>query len=255
MRMLSSHTRSAAFYAAVVLVTLVMSVACLPSLLGPRSVVRWLVRLHTSIVLFLLKRVHGLDHRVIGAGALPAGPCIIASKHQSAWETIAFLAIWPDPVIFLKRELLYIPLWGWYAMKLGMVPVARSRGASTIRKMLAATRRHAAAGRQLIIFPEGSRTRPFDAPDYKSGVTALYQGLGLPCVPVALDSGCYWPRRSFLKYPGTITVQVLAPIAPGLPRAEFETRLQDAVESATAVLLERSRSLPHNACSSDKQSA
>jgi 1-acyl-sn-glycerol-3-phosphate acyltransferase len=239
------YVRSALFNVAFFVVTALTAVFCLPFLIAGRPLLRAAIRLYAQIVLSLLKHLVGIRLEVRGAERLPAGAYVVASKHQSTWETIAYLAIWPDPVFFLKRELLYIPLWGWYVSRLGMVPVARAKGGHGIRKMLEAARRHLPAGRQLIIFPEGTRRKPADPPDYKPGITALCQMLQLTCVPVALNSGCYWPRRSFLKHPGQIVVEILEPIQIGLKRAEFETRLSGRVEAATRRLVAESRQAAH----------
>lgn len=240
------YVRSALFNAAFFIVTALTAVLCLPALLAGRSGARIVVRVYARLILALLKHLVGIRLEVRGAERLPAGAYVVASKHQSTWETIAFLAIWPDPVFFLKRELLYIPLWGWYVSRLGMVPVAREKGGHGLRKMLKSAGRHVPAGRQLIIFPEGTRRQPADPPDYKPGITALCQMLQLTCVPVALNSGCHWPRRSFLKHPGRIVVEILEPIQAGLKRAEFETRLSGGVEAATRRLVAESRQAAWN---------
>jgi 1-acyl-sn-glycerol-3-phosphate acyltransferase len=234
------YVRSALFNVAFFAVTALTAILCLPALIAGRSALQPVIRIYARIILFLLKHVTGIRVDVRGAERLPPDSYIVASKHQSTWETIAYLAIWPDPVFFLKRELFYIPVWGWYVARLGMVPVERAKGGHAIRKMLSSARRHIPEGRQLIIFPEGTRRQPADPPVYKPGVTALCQMLQLPCVPVALNSGCHWPRRSFLKHPGRIVVEILEPIETGLKRAEFEQRLLLGMESATRRLVEES---------------
>lgn len=234
------YLRSGLFNVAFFVVTAALAIVCLPAL-PSRPALRRILRAYAHTILFLLQRVAGIGLEVRGAERLPSGSYVIASKHQSTWETIAFLAIWPDPVFFLKRELFYIPLWGWYVARLGMVPVERSKGGHGMRRMLAAARRHVPAGRPLVIFPEGTRRRPDDPPDYKPGVTAVCGMLGLVCVPVALNSGCHWPRRSFLKHPGRIVVEILEPIPNGLARAEFEARLVARTEAATRRLVEESQ--------------
>jgi 1-acyl-sn-glycerol-3-phosphate acyltransferase len=227
------YLRSFAFNVVFYLLTVFAAIACAPLLMGPREFVRRAVSFYARLILLLLRVTVLMTIEVRHPEKLPSGTCIIASKHQSSWETVAYLAIWPDPVMFLKRELFYIPLWGWYARKLGMVAVHRSRGLTAIKRMVSGARKHVAADRQLVIFPEGTRRRPFDVPEYKPGVYAVYQQLGLPCIPVALNSGCYWPRRSFLKYPGRVVVELLDPILPGLTRREFEHSMESAIEIAT----------------------
>jgi 1-acyl-sn-glycerol-3-phosphate acyltransferase len=166
---------------------------------------------------------------------------LVASKHQSAWDTIALVTLFPDPAMVLKAELLKIPLYGWFCRKFEMIPVERSAGAAALRRMLKAAKTAAAAGRQIVIFPEGTRRAPGAEPDYKPGIVPLYETLGLACVPIALNSGLYWPRRAFRRYPGTIIVEVLEPIPPGLPRSAFRELLEQRIEEATARLVAEGR--------------
>ena len=140
-----------------------------------------------------------------------------------------------------RAELKHIPLYGWFSRKFKMIFVARSTGPSALRKMLRDAGECAAQGRQIIIFPEGTRRPPDAEPDYKPGILLLYDGLDVPCVPVALNSGLFWPRRKFMRYPGTIIVEFLDPIEPGLERAEFKERLESAIETATAALVAEGR--------------
>lgn len=193
----------------------------------------------TSIL--LLRIVAGIRMEVRGAKHIPRGPCIVAGKHQSAWETFAILPLLDDPAMVLKKELSYIPLFGWFIFKFRMIPVARSAGSSAMRRMLAAAEREIATGRQIVIMPEGTRRAPDDPPDYKPGVMALYARLRVPCVPFALNSGVFWPRRRFLRYPGTIVISFLPPIEPGLDRKVFQERLVTAIETETARLVAEAR--------------
>ena len=168
---------------------------------------------------------------------IPKGPLLVASKHQSLWETFALLLLLPDPAYIMKRELMWIPFFGWYTWKAGMIPVDRGRGAQALADMNACVRRELARGRQIIIFPEGTRRPPGAEPRYKYGVVHLYAEAGVACLPIALNSGLFWPRRSIRRNPGTIRVEVLPPIPPGLDKEEFFTRLQQAIEPATAQLV------------------
>jgi 1-acyl-sn-glycerol-3-phosphate acyltransferase len=168
-----------------------------------------------------------------GAGNIPAGACLIASKHQSAWETFALFPPFAFPTIILKRELTWIPWFGWGLIKGGMIALDREAGKEALANLIAKTRAALAQGRQVIVFPEGTR-RPVGAePDYKLGVVQLYANCGVPCVPVALNSGVFWPRRKFLRYPGTVVIEIMPPIPAGLPRAAFFRRLQEDIETAT----------------------
>jgi 1-acyl-sn-glycerol-3-phosphate acyltransferase len=133
----------------------------------------------------------------------------------------------------MKRELFWIPFHGWFSHKFDMIPVDRDRGPAALRRMLKEAKTRIADGREIIIFPEGTRKTPGAPPDYKTGIVLLYDTLHVPCVPVALNSGVFWPRRSLLRRPGTVIVEILDPIPPGLPKAEFMQRLQTAIETAS----------------------
>jgi len=145
--------------------------------------------------------------------------------------------LFDDFAFIVKRELMWLPFFGWYMAKAGMIPVDRGKGSEALAAMTARARTELARGRQIIIFPEGTRRPAGAEPKYKFGVARLYADTGAPCVPIALNSGLFWPRRSFLRFPGTIRVEVLDPIAPGLDPQAFFARLQDVVESATARLI------------------
>jgi 1-acyl-sn-glycerol-3-phosphate acyltransferase len=164
-----------------------------------------------------------------------------SSLHQSLWETFALFIALDDPIYILKRELMWIPPFGWYTWKADMIPIDRGAGSQALARMTEAARRQLRRPRQLIIFPEGTRRPPGAEPRYKFGVAHLYAEIGVPCVPLALNSGQFWPRRSFLRYPGTVRVEALDPIAPGLDRHTFFARLQDVLEAATARLLAEGR--------------
>ena len=208
-----------------------------PLLLGPRSWAMWALALHARTELWLLKTIVGTELEVRGKEKLPKGACLVASKHQSAWETFALIPLFRDPAYLMKRELFWIPFHGWFSYKFKMIPVDRDKGPAALRRMLAEAKTRAAAGREIIIFPEGTRRAPGALPDYKTGVFLLYEALGIPCVPVALNSGVFWPRRSLKRYPGTIIVEFLDPIPPGLSKREFLPRLQATIETASNRLI------------------
>jgi len=233
--------RSLAFHAAFYLVTALFLIVALPLFLAPRA---WVIRawkLHARTIILLLRLIAGVRIEVRGRKHLPEGACIVASKHQSAWDTIAPMAYLSSPAVILKQELLRIPLYGWFAQKMGMIPVRRDRGAVALREMARAARSRAADGRQIFIFPEGTRRAPGASPDYKPGVVLLYDELDVPCVPLALNSGLFWPRRSWRLYPGTVIMEFLPPIPPRLPRETFRQQLIEATESATARLIAEAR--------------
>ena len=190
---------------------------------------------------WLLRVLCGIKVEVRGQDRVPQGPLLVASKHQSLWETFGLLPLLDYPTVVLKRELLWIPIHGWFSMKFGMIGVDRSAGPAALRNLIADARKAIADGRQIVIFPEGTRRPPGAEPDYKPGAAALYGALDVPCVPVALNSGICWPRRKFLRYPGTIIVEFLEPIPPGLKRKAFAAELEGRIEPACARLLEEGR--------------
>lgn len=192
----------------------------------------------------LLRTIVGLDYEVRGRERLPATPCIIASKHQSAWETLAFHVIVPKVVVGLKRELTLIPLFGQYLLKAGNIPIDRESPQRAIRSLVEGAKRAIARGDHVLVFPEGTRRPPDAPPDYRPGVAALYRSLGVPVVPAALNSGVFWGRRSWLKFPGRIVVEFLEPIPPGLDRATFMRTLEERIETATRRLVAEARGEP-----------
>jgi 1-acyl-sn-glycerol-3-phosphate acyltransferase len=186
---------------------------------------------------WLLRVVAGTRVELRGLEKIPPGALLVAAKHQSVWETFTLLTLFDDPAYIFKRELQWIPVFGWYAWKSHMIPVDRGARGGAMVGMIARAREEFSRGRQIIIFPEGTRTSPGAPPAYKSGVAQIYAACGVPCIPVALNSGLYWPRRKFLRYPGTIVLEVLDPIPPGLERDEFAARLEREIEEATGRLV------------------
>lgn len=226
-------------------ITIRMIVA-LPTILLPYSFLHGVLRRYASSTLWFLRVVCGTKVEWRGREKLPAGPCIVACKHQSLWETFALFMLLPDPTYVLKRELMWLPLFGWLATKARMIPIDRGSHTKALASMTAAARREAARGRQIVIFPEGTRRPPGAKPRYLPGVAFLYAELGLPCVPIALNSGLFWPRRSLRRHPGTVLVEVLDAIPPGLEKREFLMRLQNATEQATARLVAEGERSTHS---------
>jgi 1-acyl-sn-glycerol-3-phosphate acyltransferase len=208
-----------------------------PLLFAPRRWAMAALAVHGRFEIWLLEAIAGTRLEVRGQDKLPRGACLVASKHQSAWETFALIPLFRDPALLMKRELFWIPFHGWFSKKFEMIPVDRDKGPAALRRMLREAKKRVADGREIIIFPEGTRRPPGAPPDYKTGIILLYEALGIPCVPVALNSGLFWPRRSLMRKPGTIVVEFLDPIPPGLPKAEFLTRLTGAIETASTRLL------------------
>jgi 1-acyl-sn-glycerol-3-phosphate acyltransferase len=229
--------RSLLFNGLFYLTTALFVVLGSPLLFGPRRWAMAALRVHARLELWLLKAIVGTRLEVRGAEKLPPGACLVAAKHQSAWETFGLIPLFRDPALLMKRELFWIPFHGWFSHKFEMIPVDRDKGPAALRRMLREARKRIADGREIIIFPEGTRRPPGAPPDYKTGVILLYEALGVPCVPVAHNSGLFWPRRSLARRAGTIVVEFLDPIPPGLPKDEFLRRLIDSVETASNRLL------------------
>ncbi len=216
--------------------TAVIVVAGLPLLLAPRIAMYYLGRAWAHPILCALAVICGLRHEVRGRENLPEGAVLIAAKHQSAWDTIIFSILLWDHSFVLKKELLRIPLFGLLLWRAGLIPVDRSGGAGALKKMVADAKQAAAAGRPIVIFPDGTRVAPDAHRPYQPGVAALYGQLGIPVVPCALNSGLFWGRRSFAKRPGTIVLEFLPAIAPGKPRKVFLAELEQAIEGRSRAL-------------------
>lgn len=241
MKSLILYLRSVLFTVLLLVWTLFLAVFSPPTLLLPRQWAYDYTRFWAHGVLLLLRVVCGLRHQVRGRGHVPDTPVIYALKHQSAWETIAMLTLVPRFAAVLKRELLHIPIYGWYMHKIGMVPIDRRGGGRALRDMVASARGYIEEGRSIVIMPEGTRMAPGRTGRYHPGVAALYKQLGVPVVPVALNSGMFWGRRSFLKRAGTITIEFLEPIPAGLDRATFMATLEERIEPAARRLYEDAR--------------
>ena len=234
-----SRLRALIFNLAFWLDTAIMGVLGLPFLLTPRRTAMRFGRFWAQTVLALLKLIVGLDGEIRGRGNIPPGGCLIAMKHQSAWDTLIVPPLLGDPAVVIKRELRWVPFYGWYAARAGSIFIDREGGAGALRRMVAAAKRAIAAGRPVVIYPQGTRTapgQPADEAPYQPGVAALYRELGVPLVPAAVNSGLYWGRRAFVKRPGRIVLEFLPPIPPGLPRRQVMAELESRIEAATAAL-------------------
>lgn len=229
----SLYARSLLFHAVLYINWALFLIIGIPFLFGPR---RWAMaglKLHARISVWFLRMICGTKMEVRGTGNLPSAPVIVAAKHQSAWDTFALIPLMRDPALIMKAELLSIPVYGWYCRKFEMIAIRRELRGAALRQMLRDVKERASKGREILIFPEGTRREPGASPDYKPGVLLLYDDLKAQVCPLALNSGVFWPRHSLLRYPGTIVVEFLPPIPPGLPRREFLARLEAAIETAT----------------------
>jgi 1-acyl-sn-glycerol-3-phosphate acyltransferase len=229
--------RSVVFNFLFYLVLVVYLIGALPTLLLPRWGILGIARSWARTNLWMLKVICGVDAEFRGVEKIPRGALLIASKHQSAWETFALLLLFPDPAFIAKRELMWIPFFGWYIWRAEMIWVDRGARSQTLAAITERARAELRRARQIIIFPEGTRRAPRAEPAYKYGVTYLYGATGATCLPIALNSGLYWPRRSFKRYPGTVRVEILDPIATGLGNEAFQERLRAEIERATARLI------------------
>ena len=216
---------------------LVMGLLWLPALLLPRGVTLFGVAIWTRLVLGGLRLLCGVRVEVRGLEHRPAGPALIAAKHQSMLDTVAPWRFLSDPCFVLKQELLRLPIYGWYARKTDMVAVDREAHARALRQLVGDARAQLEQGRQVIIFPEGTRQLPGAPPDYKPGVAALYRDLGVPCVLMATNSGEHWPAHGLDFRPGLVVFEFLEPIPAGLKRAAFMQQLQARIETASTALL------------------
>lgn len=189
------------------------------------------------VTLWLQKYIAGTDYKIEGLENIPAGACIIAPKHQSTWETMALLLYLDDPTLVLKRELMWIPGFGWFMAKVGMIPIDRGSPIKAMKTVINGAREKIRDNRQILIFPEGTRRAPGAEPAYKPGIVPIYSELELPVVPIAHNAGIYWPRNSFRRYPGTIRCQILPAIVPGLKKKEFMAQLVEETETACDRLL------------------
>jgi 1-acyl-sn-glycerol-3-phosphate acyltransferase len=213
----------------------------IPTVVMPRWAILNIAKYWARSSIWLLRVICNTNVEYRGLEKIQAGPLIVASKHQSMWETFALLQFFEQPLFILKRELMWIPVFGLLLKKANMIGIDRKAGG---RALLAMTRRAGEAvrrGRQLIIFPEGTR-RPVDAPpSYKTGIAQIYVDCGVDCQPVALNSGLFWPRRTFMRYPGTLVVEFLDVLPPGMSRREFVARVSTVIEEATNRLVATAR--------------
>jgi 1-acyl-sn-glycerol-3-phosphate acyltransferase len=213
----------------------------IPTFLMPRKAILTVAAWWAKSNILLMRLICGTKVEFRGVEKIPQGPLIVAAKHQSMWETFALLQFFDQPLYILKRELKFIPFFGWYIMKAAMIDVERAAGARALKDMVKRAGGAVREGRQLIIFPEGTR-RPVEAPPhYKHGVAQVYKDSGVACLPVALNSGLFWPRRTFMRYPGTLVVEFLDLLPPGLSRDEFIDRVRDAIEGATDRIVKDAR--------------
>lgn len=214
--------------------TAIACVLCLPGLLLPKKQAMWIVKFFVHTVYFLEKHVIGLDYEVRGAENLPTGGSfIVAAKHQSPYETMKLNILFDDPAIVLKKELLMIPLWGWFLAKIDPIAINRSKFRQSLNQITEGTLHVKGQGRPIVIFPQGTRVlldqTTKDKP-YKIGVARAAEAAGLPVIPLALNSGVFWPRKSWVKKPGKVIFEFLPPVPDGLGVYEIMKDLEKRIE-------------------------
>ncbi len=228
--------RSLAFNLAFYVNLIVLMILGLPMILGGRHGVFFMARLWGSTSVWLLEKLCGLRVEYRGLENIPKGGYILAAKHESFLETFALLKYAPDFAIVLKRQLVFVPLFGLYLVGARQIAIDRARGRSALAQIIAQAGEVLRDGRQVFIFPEGTRRPPGAPPRYKFGTAALYAATGAPCLPVAVNTGLFWGRRGFSRRPGVAVIEYLPPIAPGLGRDVFAAHLQTTIETACARL-------------------
>jgi 1-acyl-sn-glycerol-3-phosphate acyltransferase len=229
--------RSALFVVVFYLWSATVAIFAIPTFVLPRAVVMRVMQIWSGGVTRLLTLICGVRVEVRGRRFMPAGAALIAAKHQCMFDVFGLFAILPDACFVTKKELMRVPFFGWYCLKMGMIIVDRDGEAKALKKLLRDSRDRLGQRRQLLIFPEGTRGEPGRPGDYKPGVAAIYRDLEVPCIPLALNSGVHWPAHGFLRRPGTIVFEFLEPIAPGLRRGPFMEELQRRLETASNALL------------------
>ncbi|CAN0463465.1 unnamed protein product [Scytosiphon promiscuus] len=222
----------------------VLGLLALPALLLPKSVTFWAISLYARGLIWGLKVFCGISVEIRGRQNMPRGTVLYAGKHNCMLDVFIPFLVMPAPAIILKQELLWYPFLGWYALKAAMIPIDRAGNTRTLKKMVAAARERADDGRQIVIFPEGTRTVPGAEPAYHAaGISALAKGIEAPILPVATNAGLCWPGRGVKRSKGTIIYEILPPIPAGLPRKELMSRLQSDLETASDALVAEGRTV------------
>ncbi len=217
--------------------SILINILFIPSLILPRKIIVIGQKLWALGVMVILKQTLNITYTVEGKKNLPKKPYIIAFKHQSMWDTIILHLIDKDPAIVMKKELLNIPIYGWYCRKSKMIPIDRSSGLKALKVMLAESKNASKTNRNIMIFPQGTRVLPEETAAYLPGTYLLYNKLELTVVPCALNSGLFWPSKGWPKTKGKIKIKYLEPIKPGLKKEEFQKKLENSIETSIKSLI------------------
>lgn len=222
----------------------VLGILCLPALLLPRGVIIWAIGVYARLLVWGLEAICGIRTEIRGRANVPAGPFLYAGKHHCMLDVFIPFIVAPAPAIIMKRELLWYPFLGWYALRTAMIPIDRAGTTRTLKKMVAEAVKRAEDGRQVVIFPEGTRRAPGAEPAYQgAGISALARAIEAPIVPVATNAGLCWPGRGLKRSRGTIVYEILPPIPAGLPRRQLMARLESELEAATDALVAEGRAV------------
>jgi 1-acyl-sn-glycerol-3-phosphate acyltransferase len=230
--------RSILFLAAFAIWSALVILFALPFALIPERSANWWFRTWNQGTIVLLRLICGVRVEVRGIENVPQGGALVAAKHQCMFDAFTPYSQLPRPCVVTKLELTRLPFLGWFAERGGLtLAVDRGGHSKALRQLIEDGRAAIAEGRQLLIFPEGTRSEPGSAPDYKPGVAALYNQLHTACIPMATNAGAHWISGSVLRKPGVIVFEYLEPIPPDLPRAKFMRELEERIETATNRLL------------------
>ncbi len=234
-----STVRSIAFIVWLYGALVVLGIIWLPSLLLPRKALKLGIVVYSKVIKWGLKAICGIRTELRGTENIPEGPLLVASKHQCMWDVFIPFLLVDDPAIIMKQELVWYPFIGWYALAMRMIPIDRGGTVKTLKKMVALAKVRASQNRQVLIFPEGTRKAPGDKPSYfAAGVFMLYRELGVPCLPIATNSGLCWPAHGLKRKPGVAVYEVLPVIPAGLGKKEFMKLLESTIENSSNKLLE-----------------
>ena len=233
--------RSLVFNVLFYTVLVCLAIVALPTFALPPRAMLTVAKWWAKATLFLMHVVCNIEVEFRGVEKIPTGPLVIVAKHQSFWETFVLPGFFNRPIFILKRQLMQIPVFGQFLVKTGMIAIDRKAGVKALLDMTRRAREAVRGGGQLVIFPEGTRRAPGAPPNYKTGFAQIYSSCGVQCLPIALNSGLFWPRRNFMRYPGTLVVEFLDPLPPGLSRDEFINRIRDAIEGATDRIVKDAR--------------
>ena len=225
--------RSVFFYFLVALWTILMGLLCLPFLILPVRFLNKPVKIWIFGIFLALKYICNITHEIQGQKNIPTNALLVASKHQSAFETIALFFYLPNAIFIHKKELFFIPIFGQYLKKINMISIDRKGGASAMRLILKKTKEKSLQNFSIIIFPEGTRKKPGSKPDYKSGFIGIYNEMKTEILPVAVNSGNFWPKDTFIKIPGKIIIKFLPTIKLNLSRKQVLSEIEEKIEKAT----------------------